>query len=101
MALNTCPLNKEGDFVWDAEENPGWIKIQSGTLGSEVPLLKHQIQDWATTAGEDSGPFLRHSLATPFPVCRDFCHTTDLGRLLWRGTECRVLDRILEQQEFW
>lgn len=38
-------------------------------------------------------------MVTLFTVCRDFCHTADLGRLLRRGPECRVLDRILEQQE--
>lgn len=63
------------------------IKIQTGTPGSDVPLSKHQIQDWAATVGEGSGPFLRHSLVTLFTVCRDFCHTADLGRLLWRGED--------------
>lgn len=66
------------------------IKIQTGTPGSDVPLSKHRMQDWAATVGEDSGSFLRHSLVTPFTVCRDFCHTADLGRLLWRGEDLSV-----------
>lgn len=66
------------------------IKLQTETLGSDVPLSKHQIQDWAATVGEDSGPFLRHSLVTLFTVCIDFCHTADLERLLWRGEDLSV-----------
>jgi len=34
-----------GDSVQDAEENSDGVKIQTGTLGSEVPLSKRQIQD--------------------------------------------------------
>lgn len=53
VGLKVCLFNKSPKVILFRVQRKilDGIKIQAGTPGSDVPLSKHQLQDWATTVG--------------------------------------------------